>query len=175
MDREPAILDREPEERLLLDLVLYPHRSLSPAGFVTLMTAVAVLSFFIGLAFFLSGAWPIVGFLGADVALVYVAFRLNYRSARAYETIRLTARELEVVQVDAAGRSRRYVLPAAWLAVQVDERPTRASRLTLRSRGRGLEVGAFLGREEKDGLADVLRDGLRRATLPAHLSVADPN
>lgn len=163
------------DRRPVLDLVLYPHRSLPPSGFLILMAAVAAISFTVGLIFFLAGAWPVVGFLGLDVAVVYAAFRLNYRAARAYETIRLADGELEVVKIDPAGRSRRYVLPSAWLSVDLDERPRGRSRLTLRSRGRGLEIGAFLGRDEKDGLADLLRDGLRRAALPPHLSVANPN
>lgn len=165
----------EPAEHPVLDLVLYPHRSLSPHGFLVLMGAIAAVSFTIGLVFFLAGAWPIVGFLGLDVAAIYLAFRLNYRAARAYETIRLSGNELEVVKIDARGRRKRYVLPSAWLRVDLEERPRRASRLTLRSRGRGLEIGAFLGQEEKDGLADALRDGLRRASLPPHLFVPKSN
>lgn len=175
MEEQPSTVGSDPEKRPVLDLVLYPHRSLSPRGFLILMGAIAGLSFTIGLIFFLVGAWPIVGFLGLDVAVVYLAFRLNYRAARAYETIRLSGNELEVVKIDARGRRRRYVLPSAWLKVDVEARPRRASRLTLRSRGRGLEIGAFLGQEEKDGLADVLREGLRRASLPPHLSIPESN
>lgn len=180
-----AILSTEPRasEPLVLNLALYPHRALSPTGFVVLMSAIAGLSFTIGLVAFLLGAWPVVGFLGLDVALVYVAFRLNYRDARAFETIRLTSGEMEIVKVDPAGGSRRIVLPSAWLAVEWD-RPgdlpnnprdaRRPNRLTLRSRGRRLEIGAFLSTQEKDGLADVLRDGLRRAALAPHLTGNQP-
>ena len=38
----------------------------------------------------LAGAWPVIGFFGLDVALIYLAFKLNYRSGRLYETIELT-------------------------------------------------------------------------------------
>lgn len=172
MTENAATQDSAAVEPAVLDLVLYPHRSLSPTGFLVLMSAVAGLSFVIGLAFFLSGAWPILGFFGVDVALVYVAFRLNFRAARAYETLRLTAGEMEVVKIDPAGRRRRYVLPATWLTVQIDDRPPLGNRLTLRSHGRGLEIGAFLGADEKKGLAEVLRDGLHRALQPPHLSDA---
>ena len=172
MEQVRPTLDDSPGDAPVLDLVLYPHRSLTPQGFLILMASIAGISFTIGLIFFLAGAWPIVGFLGLDVAVIYLAFRLNYRAARAYETIRLTDAELEVVKIDARGRRRRYVLPATWLRVELEDRPRRTSRLTLRSRGKALEIGAFLGEEEKDGLAEVLRDGLRRASLPPHLSVA---
>ncbi|MCR9070994.1 MAG: DUF2244 domain-containing protein [Alphaproteobacteria bacterium] len=164
-----------PAEVPALDLVLYPHRSLSPSGFLIVMGAVAGLSFAIGLIVFLAGAWPVVGFLGLDVALIYFAFRLNYRAARAHETIRVAAGEVEVVKIDSTGRRRRHVLPSAWLTVTLDERPRGGTRLILRSRGKGLEVGAFLGDDEKCSLADALRDGLRRATLPPHLYVSNSN
>ncbi len=55
--------------------VLTPHRSLGPKGFLILMTALSVVSFIAGMAFYLSGAWPVLGFFGLDVVLVYVAFK----------------------------------------------------------------------------------------------------
>ncbi|MFY9735755.1 MAG: DUF2244 domain-containing protein, partial [Rhodoplanes sp.] len=51
-----------------------PHRSLDGAGFLAVMFVLGGASFVLGLIFLLSGAWPIVGFLGLVVALVYVAF-----------------------------------------------------------------------------------------------------
>ena len=63
--------------------LLTPHRSLGPTGFLVLMAALAGISFVTGLVFYLAGAWPVMGFFGLDVALVYLAFRLNYRSGAA--------------------------------------------------------------------------------------------
>ena len=85
---------------ILFDAVLSPHRSLSPRGFALLMAAICAFSFAAGLGFFLAGAWPVVGFLGVDVALVYFAFRVNYRRARMYETLRLTHDGLVVERID---------------------------------------------------------------------------
>ena len=151
----------------LLDVVVYPHRSLGPTGFLVLMGALCACSFTIGLILFLSGAWPVVGFLGLDVLVVYVAFRLNYRAARAHETVRLTAAELEVVKVDARGRGRRATFQPYWLTVDMDDPPRRDSRLTLRSHGRRLEIGRFLTPREKLELARALRRALEQARLPA--------
>src|SRR3546814_13695042 len=92
------------------------------------MGVLCACSFTIGLALYLSGAWPAVGFLGLDVLVVYVAFRLNYRAARAYETVRLTRAEPEVTQVDPRGRGRRVTFPPYWLAVdQIGIASTRES------------------------------------------------
>jgi uncharacterized membrane protein len=148
------------DERMLLDLALYPHRSLSPRGFTILMAAIAAVSFCAGLAFYLMGAWPIVGFFGLDVALIYWAFKASYRSGRAYEIIRLTPRELTVERVAPSGQSRRWSFQPYWLRVELEERAGRTSRLTLRSHGREFEVGDFLSSEERDEVADALRHAL---------------
>ncbi len=50
------------------------------------------MSFGTGLMFFLMGAWPVIGFMGLDVALIYIAFKLNFRALRLYETVDLTRR-----------------------------------------------------------------------------------
>ena len=56
---------------------------------MVLMSAVCLVSFGTGLLFYLFGAWPVIGFMGLDVALIYVAFKLNYRAGRLYETVDL--------------------------------------------------------------------------------------
>ncbi len=150
------------DDPVVLDLVLYPHRSLSKTGFAVLMAAIAGCSLVVGTALLIAGAWPILGFLGLDVLLIYGAFRLSYRAARAYERVRLSRQALEVLQVDAAGRANRTVFSPAWLAVDLVEPDEWSKRLTLRSAGRRLEIGAFLAPDEKDGLAEALRTGLRR-------------
>jgi uncharacterized membrane protein len=168
-DQEPAA-DPAP----LLDVVVYPHRSLGPTGFLMLMAVLSACSFTIGMVFYLSGAWPVIGFLGLDVLIVYVAFRLNYRAARAYETVRLTREALEVTRVDSSGRGRRITLQPYWLAVDMDDPPRRHSRLTLRTHGRRLEIGGFLTPDEKLDLARALRRALEEVRQPAAPKSAIP-
>jgi uncharacterized membrane protein len=88
--------------------VLAPHRSLSPAGFIALMTVIGIVGFVAGTAFFLLGAWPVVGFLGLDVAVIYLAFRLNYRSGRLRETIELQPEALTVTRHHPSGRREAF-------------------------------------------------------------------
>src|SRR6188508_3453786 len=80
-------------------VLLTPHRSLSPTGFMILMSAVCLVSFGTGLLFYLIGAWPVIGFMGLDVLLIYVAFKLNYREGRLYEMIDLQEDALTVTRV----------------------------------------------------------------------------
>lgn len=145
---------------VLFRAVLYPHRSLSPAGFRRLMACVGGLSLGTGLVFYLNGAWPIIGFMGLDVALLYWAFKASYRSARAHETVELTDRALIVERVDMADRRQRWTLPPTWLRVNLDEPQRPGSQITLSSHGRHLVVGSFLSPTERREFAQALRDAL---------------
>ena len=79
------------QEPAIFAAVLTPHCSLSRHGFRLLMTALTAISFASGMAFVLMGAWPVFGFFGLDVLLLYAALELSYRRARAYEQVTVTA------------------------------------------------------------------------------------
>ena len=151
---------------VIFDAVLTPHRSLSPRGFFILMSAIGVVSFTAGLAFFLIGAWPVVGSLGLDVLLIYIAFKANFRHARMYETVTLTRDDLVVQRVSPRGDAQRWRFQPAWLQVLMDDPPAHDSRLTLRSHGRSLCVGDFLTAEERADFARALKRALARASAP---------
>jgi uncharacterized membrane protein len=163
---EQASESPEGTEPVLFDAVLTPHRSLGPGGFVVLMTVICAVSFAGGLFFFLAGAWPVVGFLGADVLLIYIAFKVNYRRARMYETVTLTRRQLRVERVDHRGRARDWSFQPHWLQVLMDDPPAHGSQLCLRSHGRSLAIGAFLTPEERLDLATALQRALRGLSEP---------
>ena len=154
---------QDQDEEVLFDAVLTPHRSLSPRGFLLLMLAVGGVSFGAGLAFFLVGAWPVVGFLGLDVLLIYVAFKLSYRSARIYESLRLTRADLTVRRVDAKGAERSWSFQPTWLQIEMDNPPRHDSPLELRSHGKSLAIGSFLTPHERLDLAQALRAALEQA------------
>jgi len=64
---------------------LVPHRSLSRRGFHLLLGSLGTLSLTVGTIFWLAGAWPVIGFMGLDVLLLWVALRASYSQAKAYE------------------------------------------------------------------------------------------
>lgn len=140
--------------------VLTPYRSLSPRGFVVLMSIICAISFAAGMAFFLAGAWPVLGFFGLDVLLIYFAFKLNYYAGRAYETVSITGNTLTVTKVMASGRTRQFTFNPYWARVDLRSQPGRASVLRLTSHGRSLIVGAFLSEDERVEFASALREAL---------------
>lgn len=149
------------EGNAILDVVLRPHRSLSPAGFWVVMGILAGVSFSAGTVFWWLGAWPVIGFLGLDVALVYIAFRASYARAHEYERLQLTGRRLTIERVDHWGKVERIDLEPYWLRVELD--PGRQNRLLLISHGRAVAVGTFLAPAEKAKVADMLRAALAAA------------
>lgn len=140
--------------------VLTPHRSLSSTGFLIVMAAVSLVSFAAGVAFLLLGAWPVFGFFGLDVALIYFAFRANYRAARQYETIEMTTDKLLLTQVDAKGNATTIAFNPYWVRVEIDEWTDGRAFLKLAERGRQTLFGSFLLDEEKHELASALRTAL---------------
>ncbi len=79
------------------------------------------MSFVTGMVFLIAGAWPVFGFLGLDVLLVWWAFRLNYRAAQAYEQVTVTPSELTVRKVSHHGRVREWTLNPVWVRLDRDE------------------------------------------------------
>lgn len=90
----------------VFEIELKPYRSLGPRGFAILMILFGLVNFAAGIAFWMLGAWPVFGFFGLDVLLVWLAFRFSYAQARAREIIRLDQDALEVRRIDARGNER---------------------------------------------------------------------
>src|SRR3984957_13379441 len=156
--------DPEQAEPTLFSALLTPHRSLNRTGFLVLMGFLTLVSFTAGVAFLLMGAWPVFGFFGLDVLVVYWAFRINFRRAAATEEISVTPFELRVRRVSHRGRVVEWVLNPLWVRL---EQETHAEfgieRLYLVSRGRHISVGSYLGADEKASFAKALLAALQAA------------
>src|SRR4026207_84741 len=124
-----------PQGQTRFSAVLTPHRSLGPKGFMVLMGAVCAVSFGTGLLFYLLGAWPVIGFMGLDVLLIYVAFKLNYRAGRLYETVGLKENAFIVTRVQASGKAERWSFNPYWVRLRLDQRIGRSTELSLVSHG----------------------------------------
>ena len=146
--------------------VLTPHRSLGPKGFMVLMGAVCLVSFGTGLLFYMIGAWPVVGFMGLDVALLYVAFKLNFRALRLYETVDLTEDALTVTRVGPSGRAQSWSFNPYWVRLSLEPRLGRSSELSIASHGQRLVFANFLTDPEREDFASALSSALASARSP---------
>jgi uncharacterized membrane protein len=159
----PADNDRTGEPTIF-SAVLTPHRSLSRGGFLVLMLVLGGISLATGIAFLLAGAWPVFGFCGLDILLVYLAFKVSYRSAKAYEQVTVTPSELTVRKVSHHGRISEWTLNPLWVRLdRVVHAEFGIERLFLVSHGRRLAIAGFLGPDEKASFALALSAALGEA------------
>ncbi len=156
----------ETPRRLLFRAHLQPHRSLSQRDFRRMMLAVTAFSLTVSTVAFLHGAWPIFGFMGLDIALVYFLFRISYTRARVSEVLELDEQMLIVERTDPKGRRRSWRLQPAWLKVELSEPILPQTPVVLRSHGKSLGVGVFLHPDQRREVARDLRGALDRWRRP---------
>src|SRR5262249_62032720 len=125
------------DEPTIFSATITPHRSLGNVGFLVLMLVIGGVSFAAGVAFLMLGAWPVFGFFGLDVLLIYWAFRVNYRAALAYEEVTVTHSELLVRKVSHRGKIAEWSFNPLWVRLDRDiHEEFGLQQLFLVSRGR---------------------------------------
>lgn len=142
------------------NLILRPNMSLSRRGFFWLMVLFGGVSFGLGIYFWSLGAWPIFGFFGLDVLLLYVCFRLNYRYGKRFETLAMRDDKLVFAQVTALGVMREWVFDPFWLRIKLErfgQDGDEIGALILSSHGQYVSVGAFLSPKERESLSASLQ------------------
>lgn len=100
-------------------VTLTPHRSLSREGFVTIMVALLVINLVGGLFFLAIGAWPVFGFMGLDVLLMWWAFRKNFADGKCAEQISITGDEVLLRTFSAKGVVAESLYNRRWLRVVI--------------------------------------------------------
>lgn len=148
-------------EGLVMDAVLTPHRSLSRRGFARLLGGFALLNMAVSIGFAFSGAYPVVIFMALDVALLWVAFRMNYKAGLEEERVQVARPYLYIARRDPKGRAAHWVVSPLWASVSTDETCVRIS-----SAGKTVVVGGFLSPEERQDFSRALTAALSTAKQP---------
>lgn len=170
-----AVLDAEAraEEAPLFAALLTPHRSMGWPGFLAVMAAVGLVNLVGAVIFFSIGAWPVLPFLGLDVLIIFLAFRANYRHARAFEEVIVTPTEILVRKVTWHGQAREWRFNPAWTRLHQtrDDEDGQVLGLTLDEGRRQLDIATFLPPVEREGFGKALTVALaeaRRGPLRTH-------
>ena len=156
--------NESPGEPTIFSAVITPHRSLGRVGFLVLMLVIGGISFVAGMVFLIAGAWPVFGFFGLDVLLIYWAFRVNYRAAAAYEQVTVTPSELTVRKVSQHGKVSQWMFNPLWVRLDREAHEEFGlQRLFLVARGYRLPIAGYLGGPEKESFARALSAALGEA------------
>lgn len=158
---------RDPEsdnEAPVFTAILRPHRSLSPQALAWVIGLTALAGILVSIPFYLMGAWPIVGFMGVDVILIWLAFRINAAEARNEEQIFLSRVRLFIRNLDWRGKSRETALNPRWSRLEREEHPEWGLERLCVVQGRARhEVARCLGREDRADFADAFARALAEA------------
>nr|WP_321442733.1 DUF2244 domain-containing protein [uncultured Cohaesibacter sp.] len=161
---DEANAPRFDETEPYFDAILHPYRSLGRNGFIGLMIFVGLMLLIASVPFYLMGAWPVLGFAGLDILLLWWAFRCNYREARATEQIRITHRDVSITRTCPKGRQTQVSFNPYWVRVETRKEEDRGmTELHLTSHGNRVEIGAFLHACERESLAIALQSALLAA------------
>ena len=161
MNRDQAPADAEqPHFKALLT----PHRSLGRSGFLILMALTGSMCIMPAMVFLSMGAWPITGFFGLDVLALYVAFRMNYRAARAREEVSVSRTHLWIRKVAPSGRAMEHLLNPIWAKLDVSRHPEiGVTALSVRGEGQSIGLGAFLNPDDRESFATAFQGALATA------------
>jgi uncharacterized membrane protein len=174
MSRNDLTADFTTSEPAIFSAVVTPHRSLDRTGFLIVMTAVSAVSFVAGTVFLVLGAWPVFGFFGLDVLLVYWAFHANYRAAAAYEEVTVTAAELRVRKVSHRGRTSEWSFNPLWVRLERDQHEDFGLQgLYVVFRGERLPIAGVLSPQERENFATALAAAIGEARRGPTRTVVD--
>jgi len=157
---------RGSDDKVWFEAVVRPHRSLSRRQVFMVAGGMFAASMMVTSLMFLLGAWPVIGFNGADIMLALLLLWINVRAARAVEIISLSDSGFVITQTDVRGRSATFSLAPYWLNVVLEERHGTVPKLILTARGRRTEIARQLGEAQKRDLADALTKALHRWKNP---------
>ena len=126
------------------------------------MTFMAVVSFAAGMAFVRIGAWPVFGFFGLDVALLYWAFKKNFADCEIRELVEVTDNELVVHRFAPKQPVKEYRFIRHWVRLELVEDKAREliGSLFIHSHGKAEEIAAFLGPDERKEFYSALHQAL---------------
>ncbi|WP_083220363.1 DUF2244 domain-containing protein [Hoeflea olei] len=151
-------------EEPLFEAVLSPHRSLGRTGFAILMTITSAITLVHMVIFLRIGAWPIFAFFGLDLALLFGAFWLSYRSGRMREFVRMSRTDLNVRKVSPSGRTVEHSFNPFWARFNIARHDEIGiTHMLISGQGRRTDVGGFLNPDDKESFASAFQRALARA------------
>ncbi|MCY1127568.1 DUF2244 domain-containing protein [Frigidibacter sp. RF13] len=158
----PYAWTTDPDDPTRRSLRLWPHRSLTPGGFVTFFAASALLLTLPILALLGQPAlWFVLAFAALALWGAWRAIIRNSAEARRGEHLSLTRDRITLTHDLKPGPPLIWEANPYWVTIHIrPEGGPVADYLTLKGNGREVELGAFLAPEERRALADDLGDRL---------------
>jgi uncharacterized membrane protein len=145
----------------VFEALLTPHRSLGRTGFTVLMVIVTALCVAHSVVFLAAGAWPVIAFFGLDLALLFGAFWLSYRSGRARERVSISRTSLSIQKFAPSGRMAEHRFNPFWARFNVARHEEYGiTGMQVSGEGRATDVGSFLNPDDRESFAKAFSGAL---------------
>jgi uncharacterized membrane protein len=162
--RTSSAPDPMPDAEPLFSTVLHPHRSIGFRGARLVVLLVAAASLVASIPFVVLGFWPVAGFYGLDVLLLFLALRASLAEAKSYEEVVVSPLEFLLRKVPVKGVPAEWRFNPLWTRLErYEHEEFGVQRLAVVSRGLRVPVGQFLSPDEKARLGDRLSAALAEA------------
>ena len=148
-------------ERLFMDAVIAPNRSLSARGLSVLILVVSAINALWAVLFLVIGAAPVPLFLALDVAAVAIALWASARAGQVVERVLVSAREVRVLVASPRAERTVWVSSTAQTRVRRPGPDDRDVRLSAHQRELGL--ARALSPKERETFAAALDRAIWRA------------
>ena len=154
----PYIINNEITANKIATIELWPYNSLKPNGFVFFLSATFAL---IALPLFnVLGTkvfWGLFPFLLITLMGIWFALRKSLRDRQIIEQLTLYKDELVLIRQDPNGEQKEWVCSPYWSKLRMyDKGGPIANYITLSGNGREVELGSFLGEDERKQLFNEL-------------------
>lgn len=145
-------------------LKLWPHNSLPLPGMAAFVLTTFTLICIPTLPLLGSPIlWGLLPFLLAAVWGIFHALQRNRRSRQITEVLTLDEEEARLIRTEPSGAVRDWDCNRYWTTITKYERDGPVPHyVTLKGKGREVEIGAFLSEEERVALYDELQRAWRR-------------
>jgi len=102
--------------------------------------------------------------MGLDFLLIFWAFKVNYRSAKAYEDVEVSREHVMLRKVTAKGQETKFEFPQFGTRFEIDRHEEIGiTKMRLANRKRNVELGYFLNPQDRETFAHAFSRALSRA------------
>lgn len=158
------MVDTNRHDEPIFRALLTPYRSLGRTGFIVLMGMLVGIWIGMGGLFLSMGAWPVFGFFGLDVLLVWLAFRASYRSGRVREEVAVTRTRLDIRKVAPSGRAEDHSFNPFWTKFRIARHDEIGiTDMAVEGEGRRVTIGSFLNPDDRESFATAFGQALATA------------
>ena len=144
-----------------LDIKIYRNQSLTTRGLYILMFFITIPASYIGISFYVLGAWPVLGFMGFEILLIYIAFKILFYKSKFYEHIILDSEKLNILFKKNNKIIKKIELEPTWVQVKIEKIYENEDTLIVSSHGKKIILANYLIPEERLKLAGKIKSGLR--------------